>query len=173
MKTVTIEIENKVDELLAVLSIDVENIEKNLVRLNDLRSFVIKRDNNALEKLLSEVRLESGDYSENGSQRCLLRRQLAAAFGYSDKQITLTMLEGILSGDRRSQVSRMKTKIKTLAEELRKEYLRTSMFLSEFARFNSLLLNSILEMANAGACTYDSKGFTERRTDTAFMDMQF
>ena len=173
MKTVTTEIENKVDELLVVLNIDAENIEKNLARLNNLRSFVIKRDNDALEKLLSTVRLESGGYLENESQRCLLRRQLAAAFGCIDKQITLTMLEGILSGDQRSRVSKMKTKIKTLAEELRKEYLSTSMLLSECARFNSLLLNSILEMANAGACTYGSDGFTERRTDTAFMDMQF
>ena len=173
MKAVTIEIENKVDELLIVLSRDVENLQKNLERLNDLRSFVIKRDNNALDKLLNAIRLESTDYSDNESQRCSLRRQLATAFGCSDKQITLTMLESVLQEDRKSQVSRIKTKIRTLAQELRKEYLSTSMLLSECAKFNSQLLNSILEMANAGAGTYGSKGFTERRTDTAFMDMQF
>lgn len=173
MKTITIEIENKIEELLVVLDKDAENLQKNLERLNDLRGFVIKRDNEALEKLLNTVRLESGGYSSNESQRQVLRKELASAIGCDFEQMKLSMLETILPEDKKNHVTEIRTKLQMLAEKLKREYLSTSQLLSECARFNSLLLNSILELASAETKTYGSKGFNKRQAGTAFMDVQF
>jgi hypothetical protein len=55
MKTAMIEIEDKVDQLLAVLDKDIQHIQDTLSTLNELRGLVIKRDDASLHKLLESI----------------------------------------------------------------------------------------------------------------------
>jgi hypothetical protein len=173
MKTAMNEIEDKVDQLLAVLDNDIRNIEDNLSKLNELRGLVIKRDHVSLQKLLESIQSESNSYKENELERQLLREKLAAAFDCSFSQMTLSRLETALSGDKRNEIAQRKIKLQTLAGKLKKEHSSTAMLLSDCARFNSMLLKSILEFGQAGTITYSSRGFTDRQTNSAFMNLQF
>ena len=173
MKTVPIEIEDKINELLDVLDKDIENVEKNLSRLNELRSLVIKRDETNLGKLLETIRIESGGDTANELRRASIRRELAQAFGCSAGEVTLTRLGEILVGEQRSQILDRKTRLVSVTNELKREHLSTAMLLSECARFNSLLLKNIFDISKSETVTYNSTGGTKRQTETAFMNLQF
>ncbi|KPK45165.1 MAG: hypothetical protein AMJ65_00725 [Phycisphaerae bacterium SG8_4] len=172
MKTATIEIEEKVDELLVCLEADVRHIQESLSNLNELRSLVIKRDDTALEKLLENIRAESSRYADHESARQSMRKELADILCCSFEQMTLSALKAYLPQAQREQVARVQRQLKALTKELKKEHLRTTLLLSECARFNSLLLRSIFDLGQTGAVYYNSNGAARRQMDTAFMNLQ-
>ncbi len=173
MNATPIGIEDKVDELLACLDTDVRHIQEKLSQLNELRSLVIKRDDAALGKLLENIQVKSDSYRSSESNRQAIRKELANILGHGLEQMTLSALEASLPDAKREQVSRMKTKLRSLTEELKKEHLSTTLLLSECARFNSLLLRSVFDLGQTGAVYYNSNGSTKRQMDTAFMNLQF
>ena len=173
MKTVTIEIENKVDQFLAVIDGDIQLTRKTLARLDQLRSLVIKRDDAGLSKILSDIQAESGSYRDNELKKQSIRYELGMALGCRLEQVTLTMLEAELSGEKKAEVSRTKSCLQMLGEELKKEYSSTAMLLSECARFNRVLLKNIFEFSQRGMVTYNPKGSAERQGNSAFVNLQF
>ena len=92
MKTATIEIESKVDQLFGVLDEDIRYIRENLSRLNELRSLVVKRDDTSLRKLLESIQSDSNSYKDNELKRRSLRKELATAFNCGFEQMTLSRL---------------------------------------------------------------------------------
>ncbi len=172
MKTAVIEIEDKVDQLLIVLDRDIQHIKDNLSRLNELRSLVVKRDDVSLRKLLESIQVESNSYKDNEVKRRLLREELAIVSDCGLEQMTLSRLETELSGEKKAEVAQRKTELQTLAEKLKKEHLSTAMLLSDCARFNSMLLNSILELGQASTVTYGPRGSAERQTNSAFVNLE-
>jgi hypothetical protein len=86
--------------------------------------------------------------------------------------MTLSRLEAELSGEKKAEVIRRKIKLQTLAEELKKEHLSTTMLLSDCARFNSMLLTSVLELGQVGTITYGPRGSAERQINSAFVNLQ-
>lgn len=173
MKTTTFEIESKVNELLAVLDMDIEHIQESLSRLNELRGLIVKRDEREMEELLESIQTESGVYVNNESKRQSIRKKLAGVLGFKLKNMTLAALEDVLEGEKRIELSERKEKLKPLVEQLKKEHLRTSMLLSDCARFNSLLLRNILNPGNTETVTYSSNGITKRHRDNSLMNLQF
>jgi len=173
MRKATIEIEDKVDQLLVVLDKDIHHIQDSLSRLNDLRGCVIKRDEVSLRKLLESIQSESNSYEENELKRRLLRKELATALDCGLAQMTLSRLETELSGEKKNEIIRRKTNLQTLTRKLKKEHSSTAMLLSDCARFNSVLLKSVLEFGQAGTITYSPRGLAERQTNSAFMNLQF
>ena len=65
---------DKIDELLAVLDEDIEHIQDNLSRLNELRSLLIKPSNESLDRLLENIRADSDSYAANELKRQSIRR---------------------------------------------------------------------------------------------------
>ncbi len=173
MKTATIEIEEKVDELLACLDTDVKHMQESLANLNELRSMVIKRDDTALGKLLENIQAGANRYGANESNRQSIRKDLANILGCGIEQMTLSTLVSCLPEAKRERMTQMQTKLRALAEELKKEHSSTGMLLSECSRFNSLLLRSVFDLGQTGAVYYNSNGATKRQVDTAFMNLQF
>ena len=173
MKAATIEIEEKVDELLVCLETDIRHIRESLSNLNELRALVIKRDDTALGKLLENIRAESNRYANHESSRQSMRKELAGILCCNLEQVTLSAIKAYLPQAKKEQVTRMQTELKTLTGELKKEHLRTALLLSECTRFNSLLLRSIFDLGQTGAVYYNSNGATKRQMDTAFMNLQF
>lgn len=173
MKAATIEIEEKVDELLVCLETDVRHMQESLSNLNELRALVIKRDDTALGKLLENIRAESNRYANHESSRQSMRKELAGILCCNFEQVTLSAIKAYLPQAKKEQVTQMQTELKALTGELKKEHLRTALLLSECARFNSLLLRSIFDLGQTGAVYYNSNGATKRQMDTAFMNLQF
>ncbi len=173
MKMVTLQQENKVDELLAVLDEDIEHIKSCLSRLNELRGFIIKRDEASLGKLLRVIQRQSDDYRANEQKRQSIREELAADLGCPVKEMTLTRLETMLSPERKAQVSQVKEQLKSLTEELKKEYLCTVMLLSDCARFNSMRLRTLFDLGKKQMITYGANGSTKRHNETVFVSMEF
>ena len=173
MKSTGTEIKDKVDELLACLDKDSQHIQESLSQLNTLRSFVIKRDDSGLGKLLKVIQAESDSYRKHESKRQTIRKELANALGYNTEQLTLSVLEANLSKQKKAQVINKKTKLISLIKELKKEYFSTALLLSECVRFNNLLLKSIFDIGKTGAVYYNSNGITKQQTDTAFVNLQF
>jgi len=173
MRAAAIGIEDKVDELLVCLELDIRYIEESLARLNELRSLVIKRDDAALGRLLESIRAGSEDYRSNELKRQSIREELADALGCDVKQMTLSALEAHLPGAKSSQVAQTKAKLRSLTQELQKEHLSTVLLLSECARFNGVLLRSVFEIGKTGVVCYNSNGATKRQIDTALVNMQF
>ena len=173
MKATAIEIEDKVDELLAALDKDSRHIQENLLKLNELRSLVVKRDDAALSRLLESIQADSDSYRSHELKRQSIQKDLADALGCNLEQMTLSALEASLPEEKKAQVTRMKAKLKSLITELRKEYLSTTLLLSECTRFNNLLLKSIFDLGKSDVVYYNSNGATNRQNDTAFVNLQF
>ena len=173
MKSSSIEIEDKVDELLSCLDKDSQHIEESLSQLNKLRSLVIKRDDAGLGKQLEIIQAESDSYRNHETKRQSIRKKLAKALGRKTEEITLSALEASLPKEKMTQITERKAKLMALIQELKKEYLSTALLLSECARFNNLLLKSIFDLGQTGAVYYNSNGATKRQTDMTFVNMQF
>ncbi len=173
MKACANTIESKVDQLLGVLDEDIRYIHDGLLQLNELRSAVIKRDDAALNRLLSTIRAKADSYAANESNRQALRKDLANALGCNVEQMTLTKLASRLPIEKKAQVASKKVELKTLINELKKEHLSTSMLLSECARFNNLLLRSIFDLGKTGTVTYRANGAANRQMDGTFVNLRF
>ena len=171
MKAAIIEIEEKVDELLVVLDKDIEHLRQRLSQLNELRSMVIKRDDAALGRLLEKNRLEADTYIANELKRRNIRKELASAIGCDCDRMTLSRLEPELSTQKSAQVRQRKTELKALSERLTKEHVSTGLLLSEFTRFNSLVLRSVFGSGPEGTVTYNCNGQTRRYGDAGFVNL--
>ena len=172
MKNTIVEIEDKVDELITVLDRDIQHIEESLSIFNELRSLVVKRDDAALHELLENIQFKSNGYKENELKRQSLREELATVLECSLEEMTLSRLEAELFGEKKTEVTERRTKLQTLTGQLKKEHLSTSMLLSDCARFNSMLLTSVLELGQTGTITYGPRGSAERQINLAFVNLQ-
>lgn len=174
MKTQTteFEIEKYIDRLLAILDKDVEHLENNISKLNELRSLVVKQDNDALTGLLENIRTESMAYRDNERNRQMVQCKLADLFDCPLEQLTLSRLEKELPLQRKSEIVVRKNKLRMLAGMLKKEHLSTQMLLADCARFNRLLLKRIFETGRSQNIMYKPTGTTERSTDNVFMNLQ-
>jgi len=173
MKAVTAQIGEKVGELLMILDEDVRRLEENLLRLDELRGLVVKRDEAALGDLLEAIQRRSSGYYDNESRRKRVCEELAAALGWPVEQVTLSRLEGVMPQGSRAEISGRRATLKSLAEKLKTEYVGTAMLLADCARFNSLLLRSVLDLGGAETMTYGPKGSARRQSGTAFVNFQY
>lgn len=173
MESAIPEIEMKVDELLTVLDEDIRHVRTSLSRLDELRSLVVKRDQEALGKLLERIGEESHEYSTNESKRESMRRGFAATLKCEVSDMTLSRLESVLGDPKKTEVAQRKAELRSLTEELKTEYMKTAMLLSDCTRFNRALLRGILELGNTGAATYGSDGVTKVQNDSVFVSMEF
>ena len=171
MKSTATEIEDKVDKLLTCLDKDSQHIQESLSQLNKLRSYVIKRDDSGLSKLLKIIQAETSSYRNHESKRQTIRKELANALGCNTEQITLSALEARLPKGKKDQITKKKATLMSLIKELKKEHLSTILLLSECARFNNLLLKSIFDLGKTGAVYYNSNGATKPQTDMAFVNL--
>lgn len=173
MKSASIEIENKVDDLLVVLDVDIAYISGNISRLKHLSVLVIKRDDVEFSKQLEEIQSRAEIYKKNEQKRQALQMELSIMMDCGDEQITLSRLETELLGYQREKIAEKKKMLQKLVSEMKRVHLSTMTLLSESARFNSVLLKSIFSFAGSGITTYSPKGTTDRQSGTAFMNVRF
>jgi len=112
-------------------------------------------------------------YIDNESRRKFVRKKLAAALNLNFKDVTLSNLINIIPEEKKQQLRDTKAKLSSLAQQLKREYAATAMLLSDCARFNNFLLNSLFNSRREETVTYTSAGSAKRQTEAVFMDLQF
>ena len=172
MNTVTTELQEKVNELLAVLQKDLEHIERSIGELDELRALVIKRDDSGLSKLLEQIRSRSQEYEANQKLREELRRQIAEILDWPVGEVRLGRLLQEVSAEQKVKVKQIRERLSSVISRLQREHTSTVMLLSDLSRFNSILLNTILQTGQMCGVTYDARGDTSRSGDVAFMNLQ-
>jgi hypothetical protein len=172
MKTDETIFHENIDRLLDVLDTDIENIHRNLSALNQLRSSVIKRDNDCLAQLLKKIQAEAGGHKNNESKRKSIRKELAHSLGCPAEKVTLTSLAQILPEEKKGLITERKEKLTELLKQLKNEYHATAVLLSECSRFNRILLKTLFDNKTAETVTYDAEGSALRHFDSAFVNMK-
>lgn len=160
---------------LAVLDEDIRHIEETLLRLDELRGLVIKRDDANLASLLERIEAEAAGRSAHELKRQSVRRKLADAFGCaSAEEMTLSRVESesALPEGTRVQVAMRREKLRLLVEKLRKEYTATVLLLADCARFNRLLLESVFELGKPATVVYGADGAARRQSGANLVNMR-
>ena len=178
---VSLTVENKVAALLEVLDADARHLESALARLDLLRSLLIRREDAALEQLLSEIHQQADAYRAIEQKRQQLRKDLALDLGCTESELTLSRLRKELAGPTCSEAQRRcgaavadrQARLRSLAAQLRHEYTLTALLLRDCARFNRSLLRVFLGSASRGCATYTPTGATHRDPSAALMSIQF
>jgi hypothetical protein len=165
--------ETKIAALLEVLDADIRHVETALVRLDALRALLIKRDDGGLECLLEDIQRQGEARLANEQKRQALRGELAAQLGCRGEDLTLSRLRGKLSGPSRAAVAERQTRLKTLVEQLKREYTLTTLLIADCARFNRSLMRAFFGLTGRGNVTYSSSGTTQPPSGTALMNLQF
>jgi flagellar biosynthesis/type III secretory pathway chaperone len=171
--------ENRIATLLGVLDEDMRHLEHTLVRLDTLRSLLVKREAAALARLLDDVRRETDAYQANEQKRHQLQCALAAELGCAARELTLSRLVARLSGPTSSEVQRRygaalaerQTRLRSLASRLKREYTLTTLLVRDCLRFNRALLEIFLR-SRSQETTYSAAGVARRAPGAALMDMK-
>jgi hypothetical protein len=173
-------IEVKIAALVDVLDEDIRHLESALSRLDTLRTLLVKREDDALEKLLGDIRQQTDVYRANDQKRQQLRRDLAMDLGCTEGDLTLSKLQGELAGQTRADVPRYggaaladrQARLRSLAAQLKREYTLTVLLLRDCTRFNRSLLRAFLGSGGRGGATYSPTGAEKHQAGAALMSMK-
>ncbi len=172
MINVDIELKNHIDWLLGVLDDDLENLEKNISRLVELKELVIKREEGKLQELLNKIKNESGEVSKNEARREKIRKQIADLLKLEPSEVTLTSLMQIVSDEYAEKIRYKQKQLMEMSYELKKEHLSTALLLKDMSRLNHMILNSIFDRSKQQGVTYNSAGGAKRESGSNFMNMK-
>lgn len=163
----------RVDALLAVLDDDIRHAQASLSLLDTLRSLLIKRDEAALEGLLTDLRRQADAHADNERRRESLRRQLADELRCDVREVTLSALRQRLSGLRQAAVDERQVQLKSLTADLKREYTLTTVLVADCARFNRTLMGVFFGWDGKGPMTYGADGAARQPAGAALVDMHY
>jgi hypothetical protein len=171
MKTLSLEFDNYIDPLIAVLEKDIEHIDSTVEMLDQLRGMVIKRDDKSMNLLLEKARIKAQKYDTVENRRETIRKELARIWGCETKEMTLTKMIQILPPERSEQVRQTRDKLESLLARFKTEHLSTYMLLSECSRFNGEMLSALLS-GRRDESTYNRQGSMNRQSEQSFVNMK-
>jgi len=166
-----IELQKKVDRLLSVLDKDIEHLRQGQMYLNELRSFVIKRDSSSMEGLLETIRSAADSFVVNETRRENIRRELAEELGCKTSEVNLSLLERYLAEEKRAQLKERREQLAELTKQFRQEYSKTALLLSECTRLNRMLLDVLFGNCPGTVFLYNQDGTMTRQGDASFMNV--
>ncbi|MHC4264386.1 MAG: hypothetical protein ACYSUK_00450 [Planctomycetota bacterium] len=162
----------KTVQMLFCLEKDIQHMEQVFEHLDRIRALVLKRDENALTKMLEKIQVKDNEHKNQEYQRQLFRKELAHSLNCGVEEVTLSKLEQILPEKLRAQVKNRRTKLISLSEKLKREHLNTILLLAECARFNRMVLNGIFKSGKTDIVTYSSSGTTLQQAGNNFMNFK-
>jgi hypothetical protein len=165
-------VETKVERLLAALDGDIRHLETTLAQLDALRGLLIKRDDGALARLLTEIRSRTEAYAENEQTRQMLRADLAMALGCGAGRLTLSKLQSMVPEPQRASVATRQERLSSLIAELKREYMLTVALVSDCARFNRTLMRTFFGVCSQTGVLYSPSGQMRQPTTTTLMSLQ-
>lgn len=167
------EVQARVTELLEVLDKEIQHVEATLLRLDALRTSLIKRDDGALEKLLADIHQLGETHAATEQRRERLRRDLAADLGWPQHDVTLSRLVNQLTEPSRTCLAQRQARLKVLIAQLKREHTLTTVLISDCASFNRSLLRAFFGPACKSGMTYSPSGTAKHPTGMSLLNMQF
>ena len=159
------------EELNTFLDEESSHVEATLLRLDMLRAAVVRRDEGALEELLSQVQAETERKKQSELAQECLKLKLSGILGCSRADVNISRLCEYLDGADRQVIQNKQAKLQQLVRRLQNEHQATNMLLRECARFNRLLLSSIIGQQNQST-TYNAKGQGQWSMQRGLMNMK-
>jgi hypothetical protein len=166
------QIEKDIAEMLEILDTDIVNTGNDINILNELRGYLVSRDEKNMLRLLYAVRSIIQNRQDNQSKRFNVRRKLAQTLGCAVEKLTLSKLCDYIEEPFRTAIAERRNALVQIVERFKTEYEATAFLLSDCARFNSLLLRSLIGLSSAESVTY-KPGKVNRTNSAAFINMQY
>lgn len=160
-----------VDELADVLDENIRQVKLTIVRLDELRSAVIKRDEAGLRALLEAIQDEGPSYSMVESRRERIRKRLADVLGCTAVELNLSRICEHLSEEKSGSILSRQEELQQLVDKLRVEHTSTRILLMECRRFNNVLLRGIFGQGGEGV-TYDKRGGSSWDSERGTMSLR-
>jgi hypothetical protein len=151
-------IESLIERLLLTLDHEAEHLGRVTEYLTQLSRLILKRDEQGLQELLDQARLETLSKENYDAQRHSLVASIASAIGCQVPDVTLSMLERV-APEYRHPLQQKRTHMRKLVEDLRMQHYSTTMLLGEMIRINRSLLAGIT--GGTGGVTYGRGGRTK------------
>ena len=140
-------------------------------QLDSLCAAIVDRDDDAVERLLEQVEQAQQLHANTDEKLNALRRELAEQLACPIERVRVSALIDELDSPEREALARQRDRIVELAEALQLQHLRTVMLLSECARINRLLLESLFPKSE-GVLTYTASGQDPWQPDAGLFDAE-
>ncbi len=160
-----------IDELLGALDDQINVLELKCSQLAGLSRALVRRDNEATEAILEEMERAEEVQASADLRLVAVRGTFAEALGCEVEKLKLSRLVAELPPRWARATDHRRRRIVDLTGKLRREHLRTAMLLSECARINRMLLESLLPVGEA-VVTYGVEGMNLWRAETGLMDTE-
>ncbi len=172
MKTEDLTLERVLEDFLQLLDDDILNMELSLIRLDELRSAVIKREDGSLQNLVETIRIQNEDHEKVNCRREKVIHQIAEYFDIEAKNVNVTFLLKRIAGSNREVLLHKQQTLEKMVEKIRAEYSATVMFIQEFSRINKMMLNGIFGSAGSGV-VYNEKGKSRHEIERGMISGRF
>lgn len=164
--------EKDIAEMLEILDADISNTESDINILNELRGYLVSRDEKNMLRLLYAVRSIIQNRQDNQAKRFNVRRKLAQSLDCAVEKLTLSKLCDYIEEPFKAAIAERRNVLVQIVERFKTEYEATVFLLSDCARFNSLLLRSLVDFGSAESTTY-KPGKVNRIDSAAFINTQY
>jgi hypothetical protein len=159
------------DELLTALDEQVVLLRTKRDQMAGLSAALISRNNEQIEKRLSEMERSEVDQAISDERLRRLRARVAETLGCPESQSRLIHFLEYLSVESAELLRRKREAVIVAATELRKQHLRTVMQLTESARINRILLESLIPSGES-ISLYGRSGSNYWRSETGLVDTE-
>lgn len=166
------QMEKDIVELLEVLDTDIVNIERDIKVLDELRKSLVTQNEQSMLRLLYVVRLSIQNRQNNETRRFRVRKRLADMLGIAVEKLTLSKLHGYIEEPYQTALAEKKNVLSQIVERFKTEHEATVFLLSDSARFNSLLLRSLISLSSTESVIY-KPGKVSRADGAAFINTQY
>jgi len=158
-----------VEELVAALDEQIELLKLRRALLEGLCQAMLHRDEETVEKLLDRIEQAQPLQAAADGGLMALREELAKALRCDARQLKLSMLWQRLGAAQRQRLESRRGEVLAQAEAFRRQHLTATVVLTECARVNRLLLESLFPPSQA-VVTYGTRGTEEWRAPSGLMD---
>jgi len=159
------EVRARTARLLEALDGEIVLLARRQEQMAALSEAIVQRDEGRLEALLAEVAGTLSAQAEADERVRALQAELARRLGCPPETARLGLLAERVGGREGSEMQSRRDRIVELADGLRRQHLRTSVLLTECARVNRRMLETLCPAAR-GVSTYDSGGREHWRPET-------
>jgi hypothetical protein len=160
-----------VGELLQVLDEEISLLDLRCEQLEKLTRTILDRDNAAMEQLLDAIERAQQAQASADARLSVVRGSLAAELDLPAKELRLSGLAQRLPDELALAVDSRRRRIIGLANAVRRKNLEAAIVLSECARINHLLMQSLFPRESS-VTTYQQDGPRTWRTGAALIDAE-
>ena len=172
MIAVTPGMQSLIEQLLSLLDEDISVLNLRCSQLESLSQAILHRDDETLDDLLNEMEKAQQVQTITDVKLRAIRQAIANAVGRDVKELRLSRLIGELTAEQNLALDYRRQQIVLLTEKLRRQHLETAVVLSECARVNRMLLETLFPEGST-VTTYSTDGANPWRPDVGLVNAEF